>query len=403
MSAFRNGDRYYSWERRKPFFDAMARGASLQRAVQEVGAARSACQRWWRQSAAMSLSYGSFGGLTSVPPAGDGWVGDKLTALERDRIGVGLAAGLSQAEIARQIGRSRSTVSREIARNAGPDGTYYGSVAHVKAFERSRRPKAFKLDGRADLITAITGWLDQGWSPKLIALVLRQHAGGDHTAMVSHETIYQSLYVQARGHLRADLHRALSTGRARRRSRTETRRGTAIFADALTISERPAEAADRAVPGHWEGDLILGTANASAIGTLVERSTRFTILLHLPHDHTAETVATAMITAMGDLPDHLRRSITWDRGSELAGWRDVQIALDTRLFFCDPHSPWQRGTNENTNRLLRHWFTKGTDLSVHGPQELRRVQDLLNTRPRPTLGLKTPAQALAEYLEQQAA
>jgi transposase, IS30 family len=157
------------------------------------------------------------------------------------------------------------------------------------------------------------------------------------------------------------------------------------------------------VPGHWEGDLILGTGNASAIGTLVERSTRFTILLHLPNDHSAEEVAKAMITAMGDLPDHLRRSITWDRGSELARWRDIQIALDTPLFFCDPHSPWQRGSNENTNRLLRHWFAKGTDLSVHGPAELRRVQGLLNTRPRPTLGLRTPAQALAELLEPQAA
>ena len=242
-----------------------------------------------------------------------------------------------------------------------------------------------------------------GWSPRLIALVLAERAGEDQTARVSHETIYQSLYVQARGHLRADLHRALSTGRARRRSRTETRRGTSTFAGALTISERPAEADDRAVPGHWEGDLIVGTGSQSAIGTLVERSTRFTILLHLPNDHTAETVAQAMITAMSHLPDHLRRSITWDRGSELARWRDIQIALDTQLFFCDPHSPWQRGSNENTNRLLRHWFAKGTDLSVHDAAELRRVQDKLNTRPRPTLDLKTPAQALAEYLEQQAA
>ncbi len=367
-----------------------------------VGAAGSACQKWWRQSSGMQLTLGVRGGLRIVP-GGDGFVGDKLTALERDQIGTGLAAGLSQAAIARVIGRSASTVSREVRRNAGPDGTYYGSLAHVKAFQRARRPKGFKLDGRADLIAAITGWLDDGWSPRLIALVLAEQGGGDKTARVSHETIYQSLYVQARGHLRADLHRALSTGRARRRSRTATRRGPSPFSDALTISQRPSEVDDRAVPGHWEGDLILGTGCASAIGTLVERSTRFTILLHLPIDHTAEEVAKAMITAMGDLPEHLRRSITWDRGSELARWRDIQIALDTQLFFCDPHSPWQRGSNENTNRLLRHWFTKGTDLSVHDVTELRRVQDKLNSRPRPTLGLKTPAQALAEYLEQQAA
>lgn len=403
MSAFRNGDRYYSWQRRRPFFDSVAGGLSLVQAARVVGAAPSACQRWWRQSSGMTASMGRVGGIAVVAPAGDGWVGDKLTALERDQIGVGLAAGLSLSSIARQIGRSASTISREVRRNAGPDGTYYGSLAHAKAYARARRPKPFKLDGRDDVIAAITAWLDDGWSPRLISLVLAQHADGDKTAVVSHETIYQSLYVQARGHLRADLHRSLSTGRSQRKSRTATRRGKAIYADAFTVSERPAEANDRAVPGHWEGDLILGAGNASAIGTLVERKTRFTILLHLPGDHTAETVATAMIHAMGGLPDHLRRSITWDRGSELAAWRDIQIALDTKLFFCDPHSPWQRGTNENTNRLLRHWFAKGTDLSIHDPAELRRVQDKLNTRPRPTLDLKTPAQALAEYLEQQAA
>jgi IS30 family transposase len=395
-------DRYYSWERRRPFFDAIAGGASFLEAVAVVGAAPSACQRWWGQSSGMKLVMGPGGGL-GVVANGDGFVGDKLTALERDKIATGLAADLTLSAIARDIGRSASTVSREVRRNAGPDGVYYGSLAHVKAYQRARRPKPFKLDGRTDLIARITQWLDDGWSPRLIALVLAGDAGGDKTARVSHETIYQSLYVQARGHLRADLHRALSTGRARRRSRTETRRGTSTFAGALTICERPAQASDRAVPGHWEGDLIVGTASRSAIGTLVERSTRFTILLHLPNDHSAEEVAAAMITAMGDLPDHLRRSITWDRGSELARWQDIQVALDTQVSFCDPHSPWQRGSNENTNRLLRHWFAKGTDLSVHDAAELRRVQDKLNTRPRPTLGLKTPAQALTEYLEQQAA
>lgn len=401
--AFRNGDRYYSWERRRPFFDAIVRGASVLEAVSAVGAARAACQRWWRQSSAMDLRMGPMGGLELVPPAGDGWTGDKLTALERDKIATGLAAGMSQAEIARQLGRARSTICREVRRNAGPDGSYYGSLAHARAYGRSRRPKPFKLDGRADLVASITAWLDDGWSPRLIAMVLAGDSGGDKTARVSHETIYQSLYVQARGHLRADLHRCLSTGRAQRRSRTATRRGPSPYAEALKFSERPAEVEDRAVPGHWEGDLIIGAGSQSAIGTLVERTTRFTILLHLPNDHTAETVATAMIAAMKDLPDHLRQSITWDRGSELARWRDIQVALDLKLFFCDPHSPWQRGTNENTNRLLRHWFTKGTDLAVHDPAELRRVQAKLNSRPRPTLDLKTPAQALAELLEPQAA
>ena len=180
-----------------------------------------------------------------------------------------------------------------------------------------------------------------------------------------------------------------------RKASTATRRGTAIYADAFKISDRPAEVEDRAVPGHWEGDLICGTANKSAIGTLVERSSRFTILLHLPDRHDAASVA----TAMKDLPEHLRRSITWDRGTELADYEQIELALEAPVFFCDPHSPWQRGTNENTNRLLRHWFEKGTDLHHWTKTDLARVQASLNARPRPTLGLKTPAQALNEYLQ----
>jgi len=216
---------------------------------------------------------------------------------------------------------------------------------------------------------------------------------------VSHETIYKCLYVQTRGHLRADLHKCLSTKRAIRKTRGQSeRRGK--FNDAFTIRDRPAEAADRAVPGHWEGDLIIGTNSGSAIGTLVERSTRFTILLHLPTDHTADSVATAMIAAMSELPAHLRRTITWDRGSEMANWRDIDLQLQAPVYFCDPHSPWQRGTNENTNRLLRFWFEKGTDLRVHTKADLKRVQDKLNTRPRPTLDLDTPADRLAALLAQ---
>ncbi|WP_343871583.1 IS30 family transposase, partial [Agromyces bracchium] len=200
-----------------------------------------------------------------------------------------------------------------------------------------------------------------------------------------------------------DLARKLSTGRTRRKPRgSEDRRGTR-YEDAFTISNRPAEAADRAVPGHWEGDLIMGAGNRSAIGTLVERSTRFVILLHLPGRHTADEVATAMIDRMSELPDHLRRSITWDRGVELADYERIQLALRAPVYFCDPHSPWQRGSNENTNRLLRFWFTKGTDLHAWDAAGLRRVQDTLNRRPRPTLDYRTPAQALTELLTREVA
>jgi transposase, IS30 family len=218
---------------------------------------------------------------------------------------------------------------------------------------------------------------------------------------VGHETIYQALYVQSRGQLRADLHRRLSLKRAARKPRG-TRREASLYREAFTISQRPAEVADRAVPGHWEGDLILGPGGRSAVGTLVERTTRFTVLLHLPGRHDAESVAEAMIREMGQLPAHLRRSITWDRGSELADYAEIQVQLQAPVFFCDPHSPWQRGTNENTNRLLRFWLEKGTDLSGHTAQDLRRIADTLNRRPRPTLDLQTPAQRLNKLLNQAA-
>lgn len=388
---------------REPFFAMVCSGFSVQAAAAVMGVSHQCGHLWWRQSAGMEIRTGWQGGLALVPPDEDDWVGRGLTALDRDKIAQGLTLGWSHARIGEEIGRSRQTVWREVTRNAGPDGSYFASVAHAKAYARSRRPKGFKLAQDPVLCSRIEAWMDDGWSPGLIAQVLRNDAGGDKTGSVSHETIYRCLYVQARGLLRADLHRQLSTGRAQRRSRTATRRGPGIFADALTISQRPAEAADRAVPGHWEGDLIIGAGGQSAIGTLVERASRFTILLHLPERHTADAVAAAMIDAMGDLPAHLRRSITWDRGSELAGYRDIQLALQTPVYFCDPHSPWQRGSNENTNRLLRHWFDKGSDLSVHGPADLARIQDKLNSRPRPTLGLRTPADTLAEYLHDQQA
>jgi IS30 family transposase len=315
----------------------------------------------------------------------------------------GLDVGLSDAEIADQIGRDRSTVYREARRNRNPDGDYHARMAHARAAENASRPKEFKLRDNP-VCASIESWMDEGWSPKLIAQVLARDHPDDRLAQVSHETIYKCLYVQARGSLRADLHKCLSTKRSTRKHRgPNPRRGVFSSGEEFTISDRPPEAEDRAVPGHWEGDLILGTtASGSAIGTLVERSTRFTILLHLPEDHTAEAVAAAMIEAMRDLPEHLRRTITWDRGSEMANWRQIHLELDAPVYFCNPHSPWQRGTNENTNRLLRFWFEKGTDLSGYTKADLKRIQDKLNRRPRPTLDLDTPTQRLVALIDQAA-
>lgn len=318
-------------------------------------------------------------------------------------IAVGLMCKASYAQIGALVGRDKSVVWREVNRNRGPDGSYWAPIAHRAAHERRRRPKTFKLHTDPGLCRRIETWMDDGWSPGLIAAMLGQeHPGASAAARmgrVSHETIYQALYVQTRGSLRQDLARKLSTARRARKPRGSVdRRANSPYREAFKISERPAEVTDRAVPGHWEGDLILGAANGSAVGTLVERSTRFVILLHLPGRHDAESVAEAMIREMGKLPAHLRRSLTWDRGVEMAGYREVQLALDMPVYFCDPHSPWQRGSNENTNRLLRFWLEKGTDLSQHTAEDLARIAATLNKRPRPTLDLKTPAQALAELL-----
>lgn len=343
-------------------------------------------------------------GATGLAEPGDrsrpGGCGHRLSYDERVAIMRGRDQGLTQAAIADQLGRHPSVICREIKRNRNPDGDYHAGMAHGRAAQNAKRPKEFKLNDTT-LCAAIERWMDDGWSPKLIAEVLARDHPDDRLARVSHETIYKCLYVQSRGQLRADLNKCLSTKRAARKPRNSTeRRGK--FNDVIAISKRPAEVDHRAVPGHWEGDLILGAGCASAIGTLVERSTRFTILLHLPGDHTAESVATAMIEAMNELPAHLRRTITWDRGSEMASWHDISLQLQAPVYFCDPHSPWQRGSNENTNRLLRFWFEKGTDLSGYTKAELKRVQDKLNSRPRPTLNLDTPAQRLAALLDQAA-
>jgi IS30 family transposase len=372
-----------------------------------MGVSTTVAGLWWRQAGAMSLQRGqnaerTRGLLTAGDPDRPGGRGHRLSLDERIAIMRGLDAGLSYAEIGRRIDRDRSVVWREARRNRNADGDYHARMAHSRGAEKLKRPKAFRLNN-PELCAKVTKWMDQGWSPKLIADVLARDHPDDRLARVSHETLYQCLYVQGRGQLRADLHKQLSTKRGARKTRGGPPERRGKYNDVLTISKRPAEAADRAVPGHWEGDLILGSRGSSAIGTLVERSTRFTILLHLPEDHTAESVATAMIEAMSELPAHLRRTITWDRGSEMADWQNISLQLRAPVYFCDPHSPWQRGSNENTNRLLRFWFEKGTDLRIHTKADLQRIQDTLNKRPRPTLDLHTPADRLNALITQAAA
>lgn len=388
----------FSLAARTEFFDLVCGGMSILAAARRVGATHGTGNNWWAQSGQMmTVNMGAVGGLRDPAPSPEG-PGRALSLEERGMIQMGLRSGMGYAGIGELIGRDKSVVWREVNRNASADGVYYASVAHAKAHQSRRRPKPLKLVRNEALCRLIGVWMDEGWSPKLISEMLAFYFPDDQTMQVSHETIYQAIYVQARGSLRADLAEKLSLKRKQRIPHTADRTRNSPYKEAFKISERPAEVQDRAVPGHWEGDLIIGS-NGTAIGTLVERSTRFTILLHLPGDHSAETVAAAMIREMGHLPDHLRRSITWDRGTELAGYAKIQTALETTLYFCDPHSPWQRGTNENTNRLLRFWFEKGSDLSVHDPEDLRRVAAKLNRRPRPTLNLQTPANRLNQLLQ----
>ncbi|MDP9168109.1 MAG: IS30 family transposase [Actinomycetota bacterium] len=388
---------------RRELFDRVCRGVPLDKAARDMGVSTTAAALWWRDAGAMKLLRGQNGhGTHGLAEPGDphrpGGRGHRLSLGERIEIMRGRDNELTYAQIGDQIGRDGSVVWREVNRNANPDGDYHAGMAHARATQNAKRPKGFTLENPV-LCATVEAWMDDGWSPRLIAEVLAREHPDDKLKRVSHETIYKCLYVQTRGQLRADLHKCLSTKRAVRKPRgSVTRAGVYPPGSVFTIRDRPAEANDRAVPGHWEGDLIIGANHGSAIGTLVERSTRFTILLHLPADHTADTVATAMIEAMSELPAHLRRTITWDRGSEMANWRDINLQLQAPVYFCDPHSPWQRGTNENTNRLLRFWFEKGTDLRVHTKADLKRVQDKLNTRPRPTLNLDTPADRLAALI-----
>jgi IS30 family transposase len=319
----------------------------------------------------------------------------RLSVPEREEILLGPNQGLSMRAIARVLDRAPSTITREVKANGGRE-SYRIWPAHQRARACTKRPKTAKLDNPA-LCEKVTSWLEEFWSPDEMSRRLRREFPGDPTMQISHETIYQSLYVQGRGELRRELARCLRSGRAQRRSQGFVQTHGKIR-DMVMISERPAEVEDRAVPGHWEGDLIIGANGRSAVGTLVERSTRFVLLLHLGKDRSALVVEDAMRKAIATLPGELVRSVTWDQGKEMANHRSFTVATGVPIYFCDPHSPWQRGSNENTNGLLRQYMPKGTDLSKHSAEDLMRIQRSLNGRPRKTLDYMMPVEKLTELV-----
>jgi IS30 family transposase len=420
------------------FWCEVAKGLSSEDAAHAVGVSSAAGVRWFRERGGMATFL--------LDPVSCRY----LCFEEREEIALLRAEGKGVREIAREIGRSPSTISRELRRNAATRGgklEYRASVAQWKAELVACRPKTAKLagderlreyvqdrlagkvrrpDGTAVVGPAVRRWKGRNkprrqdrrwataWSPEQISARLRVDFPDDRSMRISHEAIYQSLFVQGRGALARELTACLRTGRALRVPRARVgARGKGFITEEVMISQRPAEAADRAVPGHWEGDLIIGT-DRSAIGTLVERTSRFTMLLHLPpmpgrdgprvkngpavSGAGAEAVRDAITAQIGELPEHLRRSLTWDQGAELAQHAKLKIDTGLEVYFCDPQSPWQRGTNENTNGLLRQYFPKGTDLARHSAEDLAAVADALNSRPRKTLGWWTPAEVLDEHL-----
>jgi len=419
------------------FWHEIATGLSSEEAALAVGASQAAGSRWFRER----------GGMATFMR--DPLSGRYLSFEEREEIALLRAQGVGVREIARRLGRAPSTISRELRRNAATRGgklDYRASVAQWKAELMARRPKTAKLvvddrlreyvqdrlagqvclpDGTAVSGPATDPWKGRSkprrrdrrwataWSPEQISNRLKIDFPEDESMRISHEAIYQALYVQSRGALKRELVACLRTGRALRVPRARTGCGKTFVTSEVMISQRPAEAADRAVPGHWEGDLILGI-DRSAIGTLVERTSRFVVLLPLPPagdraapkakngppvtGHGAEAVRDAVAWAVRDLPEQLRRSLTWDQGAEMAQHARLRIDTGLQVYFCDPQSPWQRGTNENTNGLLRQYFPKGTDLARHSPEDLAAVAAALNSRPRKTLDWRTPAEVLDEHL-----
>jgi len=428
---------------RERFWAAIARGLSSEDAGAAAGVPQAVGARWFRKAGGMPPA---IFGRAAKPLSGR-----YLSFPEREEIALMRAQGLTMQEVARHLGRAASTISRELRRNASTRSggfEYRATVAQWHAERSARRPKPAKLAGNASLRAYVqerlagmiiapggapiagptVSWKGRrhgrrqdrrwahAWSPEQIASRLPVDFPDDMTMRISHEAIYQALFIQGRGALRRELTACLRSGRALRVPRARTGgRGKGFVTPEIMISERPADAADRAVPGHWEGDLILGLGS-SAIGTLVERTTRFTMLLHLPRmpghgettrvkngpalaGHGAEAVREAIARTITALPEQLRRSLTWDQGAEMAEHAQLKVDAGVQVYFCDPHSPWQRATNENTNGLLRQYFPKGTDLSAHKSEEIAAVAAALNARPRKSLNWKTPAEALDALLQ----
>ncbi|MFE7261374.1 IS30 family transposase [Streptomyces sp. NPDC057592] len=375
----------------------MQQGLSNKEACRVVGINEKTGRRWRNSRSADRRQKAAPPIHVVVPPSGPSRYlreGDRIYIADRLREKATVRA------IAGELGRSPSTISREIRRNRHPgNGQYRPHAAQARADARRPRPKPGKISQNPELRDFIQDRLNLRWSPEQICQALRTQFPQRAEMHVVHETVYQALYVQGRGELRRELARALRTGRARRKPRRQAQQRQPRFSTPMVmISERPAEAEDRAVPGHWEGDLIIGKDGASAIGTLVERATRYVMLLHLPDGRSAEHVRDALTDTVQTLPAHLVRSLTWDQGAEMAAHGAFTIATDIPVYFCDPASPWQRGSNENTNGLLRQYFPKGTDLFVHTREHLDAVAAELNGRPRKTLGWGTPAERLHKLL-----
>ena len=368
----------------QPFWAALQRGEFITGAAESVGSYRVQGKRWMVAA----------GGVR--PRRGRDLQGRYLSFAEREEIALARAGGESMRCIARRLGRSPATISRELRRNADRYGGYRATTAHALAYGRAGRPKPAKLATNLALRVKVQEYLQQRYSPEQISGRLRVEFPDDPQMRVSPETIYQALYVQSRGALRRDLAKCLRTGRSLRQPGRKAGQRKNRVPDMINISQRPAEAKDRAVPGHWEGDLLIGKRNASAIGTLVERSTGYAMLVALPDGYKPERVAPALARKIQTLPEALRRTLTWDQGPEMRDWKQIAVDSGVQVYFCDPHAPWQRGTNENTNGLLRQYFPKGFDFTTVTEADLDRVADELNDRPRKRLGFYKPSERIAE-------